>query len=118
MIELRGMAMAGSVIQRTFGIGLFQRSGRRDKLVHHGQDGKNKFDRSGGAEKMARARLGGRNHETGMSEALPPEHKKRVIEDHVTGQSTRIEDLARVVLELAQNNSVSGQVFNVDSRVI
>lgn len=57
-------------------------------------------------------------HETGMSEALPPEHKKRVIEDHVTGQSTRIEDLARVVLELAQNNSVSGQVFNVDSRVI
>jgi len=57
-------------------------------------------------------------HETGMAAALPAEHKKKVIEQHVTGQSTRAEDLCRVVLELAQNPSVSGQVFNVDSRVV
>jgi len=57
-------------------------------------------------------------HETEMSAQLPVDHKKKVLEEHVTGQSTRAEDLARVVLELAQNPSVSGQVFNVDSRVI
>jgi len=57
-------------------------------------------------------------HETGMAANLPAEHKKKVIEQHVTGQSTRVEDLCRVVLELAQNPSVSGQVFNVDSRVV
>ncbi len=57
-------------------------------------------------------------HETDMSAALPKEHKQQVIEEHVLGESTRIEDLCRVVLELAQNPSVSGQVFNVDSRVV
>ncbi len=57
-------------------------------------------------------------HETEMSANLPAEHKKKVIEQHATGQSTRVEDLCRVVLELAQNPSVSGQVFNVDSRVV
>ena len=46
------------------------------------------------------------------------EHKKKVLQEHATGQSTRVEDLCRVVLELAQNPSVSGQVFNVDSRVL
>jgi len=57
-------------------------------------------------------------HNTGMASGLSAEHKKKVIADHVTGQSTRMEDLCRVVLELAQNPSVSGQVFNVDSRVV
>jgi 3-oxoacyl-[acyl-carrier protein] reductase len=57
-------------------------------------------------------------HETEMSAGLAPEHKKKVIEEHVLGASTRVEDLCRVVLELAQNPSVSGQVYNVDSRVI
>ena len=57
-------------------------------------------------------------HETDMSAALQPEDKRKMIGDHVTGQSTRVEDLCRVVLELAQNPSVSGQVFNVDSRVV
>src|SRR5258706_1032934 len=56
--------------------------------------------------------------ETAMSANLSAGHKKNVIEQHVTGQSTRVEDLCRVVLELAQNPSVSGQVFNVDSRVV
>lgn len=57
-------------------------------------------------------------HETDMSSTLPAEHKAKVIAEHVTGQSTRVEDLCRVVLELAQNPSISGQVFNVDSRVV
>jgi 3-oxoacyl-[acyl-carrier protein] reductase len=57
-------------------------------------------------------------HETDMSGHLPVEHKKKVIEEHVTGRSTRVEDLCRMVLELAQNPSVSGQIFNVDSRVV
>jgi 3-oxoacyl-[acyl-carrier protein] reductase len=57
-------------------------------------------------------------HETELSAAIPPDHKKKVIDEHVMGQSTRIEDLCRVVLELAQNPSISGQVFNVDSRVV
>ncbi len=57
-------------------------------------------------------------HETGMSASLPLEHKKKVLAEHAMGASTRVEDLARMVLELAQNPSVSGQVFNVDSRVV
>jgi 3-oxoacyl-[acyl-carrier protein] reductase len=57
-------------------------------------------------------------HETDMSSTLPAEHKNRVIAEHVTGESTRMEDLCRMVLELAKNPSVSGQVFNVDSRVV
>jgi 3-oxoacyl-[acyl-carrier protein] reductase len=57
-------------------------------------------------------------HETEMASGLSAEHKKKVIADHVIGRSTRIEDLCRMVLEVTQNPSVSGQVFNVDSRVV
>jgi len=57
-------------------------------------------------------------HETDMASELPAEHKKKLLEEHLTGQSTTIADLCRVVLELAQNASVSGQVFNVDSRIV
>jgi len=57
-------------------------------------------------------------HETDMASGLPAEHKKKVIGDHVIGQSTRMEDLCRMVIEVSQNPSVSGQVFNVDSRVV
>lgn len=57
-------------------------------------------------------------HETDMATDLPEDHKKKVIAEHAMGESTKMEDLCRVVLELAQNPSVSGQIFNVDSRVI
>jgi 3-oxoacyl-[acyl-carrier protein] reductase len=57
-------------------------------------------------------------HNTELARHLPAEHRKKVLEEHVTGRTTRIEDLTRVVLEIAQNPSVSGQVFNVDSRVV
>jgi 3-oxoacyl-[acyl-carrier protein] reductase len=57
-------------------------------------------------------------HETEMASGLTAEHKKKVIADHVTGRSTRMEDLCRMVMEIAQNPSVSGQVYNIDSRVV
>ncbi len=57
-------------------------------------------------------------HETDMSSGLPVDHKKRITAEHATGQTTRVEDLCRIVLELVQNPSVSGQVFNIDSRVM
>ena len=57
-------------------------------------------------------------HETDMASALTPEHKKRVMDEHVLGHPTKMGDLARVVLEIARNRSMSGQVINVDSRVV
>ena len=57
-------------------------------------------------------------HETDMSAGLPAEHKKQMISEHALGKSTHVDDLTSMVLSLAQNSSVSGQVFNVDSRVI
>ena len=57
-------------------------------------------------------------HETDLASGLAAEHKKQVLDEHVTGRSTRMEDLCRMALEVAQNLSVSGQVFNVDSRVV
>jgi 3-oxoacyl-[acyl-carrier protein] reductase len=57
-------------------------------------------------------------HETDMAVSLGEEQRKKVAEEHVLGRSTRMEDLTRLVLEIAQNTSVSGQVFNVDSRVL
>lgn len=57
-------------------------------------------------------------HDTDMASGLPAEHKKKVLAEHVTGQSTRMEDLCRMVIEISQNPSVSGQVYNVDSRVV
>ncbi len=57
-------------------------------------------------------------HETDMAVTVPKEVKQRVVAEHALGHSTRLEDLCRVVLELAQNTSISGQVVNVDSRVV
>jgi 3-oxoacyl-[acyl-carrier protein] reductase len=56
-------------------------------------------------------------HETDMAADLTKEQKDRVIAEHALGQSTDVKDLASLALELAQNRSISGQVFNVDSRV-
>ena len=48
--------------------------------------------------------------------SLPAEHKKKVIDEHADRQEAPgWKHLCRMVLELAQNPSVSGQVFNVDS---
>lgn len=57
-------------------------------------------------------------HETDMAGDLKPDQLERVQAEHALGRSTTYEDLTRLVLELAQNTSISGQVFNADSRVL
>jgi 3-oxoacyl-[acyl-carrier protein] reductase len=57
-------------------------------------------------------------HSTTMAESLTAEQQQRVTAEHVLGSTTRVEDLTRLVLEIARNTSISGQVFNADSRVI
>jgi len=56
-------------------------------------------------------------HITDMASTLTEEQRERVRAEHTLGQTTRMDDLTRLVLEVAQNNSISGQVLNVDSRV-
>ena len=57
-------------------------------------------------------------HATDMAAALSEEQRERVTAEHALGHTTQIEDLTRLVMEVAQNTSVSGQIFNIDSRVI
>jgi NAD(P)-dependent dehydrogenase (short-subunit alcohol dehydrogenase family) len=57
-------------------------------------------------------------HATDMGARLPPKAQERVQSEHILGHSTRIEDLVSFVLSLVENQSVSGQVFNVDNRMI
>jgi 3-oxoacyl-[acyl-carrier protein] reductase len=57
-------------------------------------------------------------HETDMANELTDEHRKKIIQEQALGKTTDIKDLSKLVLELAENRSISGQVFNVDSRVI
>src|SRR5688572_2668904 len=46
-------------------------------------------------------------HATDMASALNDEQKERVTAEHVLGHTTKTEDLTRLVLEVAQNTSVS-----------
>jgi len=57
-------------------------------------------------------------HPTKLAAGLTEEQRGRVLAEHVLGRSTAMEDLTRLVIELAENRSVSGQIFNVDSRLI
>lgn len=57
-------------------------------------------------------------HLTEMSGKIPSDQIDRVRSHHVLGRSTDMQDLSRFVLNLAETSSVSGQVFNVDSRVL
>ena len=57
-------------------------------------------------------------HATDMGSALDEEQRQQVIAENVLGHTTLMGDLTRLVLEVAQNTSLSGQVFNADSRVI
>lgn len=57
-------------------------------------------------------------HVTAMSEKMPPENRARVVAEHVLGRSTDPADLGRMVVSLAESASVSGQIFNVDSRIL
>ncbi len=57
-------------------------------------------------------------HETSMSYSLTPELKAKVMAEHALSRHTDLQDLTHMVLSLVQNTSVSGQVFNVDSRIV
>src|SRR5262249_23939778 len=50
-------------------------------------------------------------HATDMAAVLNDDQRQRVMAEHVLGRSTRTEDLSRLVLELAQNTSISGQIL-------
>jgi 3-oxoacyl-[acyl-carrier protein] reductase len=56
-------------------------------------------------------------HETDMSAAMPRELKEKVIAEHVMGHFTRYEDLAAFVRQVAENQSISGQILSADSRI-
>jgi NAD(P)-dependent dehydrogenase (short-subunit alcohol dehydrogenase family) len=57
-------------------------------------------------------------HPTDMGGRLPPKERERVLSEHALGRATAPADLARMALAIAENESVSGQVFNVDSRIV
>lgn len=57
-------------------------------------------------------------HPTEMAEKIPPKQKARVLAQHALGRFTDMLDLSRFVLNLAEMSTVSGQVFNVDSRIL
>ena len=57
-------------------------------------------------------------HETDMSAPLPADRRQKLLAEHPLGRSTRLDDLGDLVLALAHNSSISGQVYNVDSRIL
>ena len=57
-------------------------------------------------------------HLTDMGRAVWGKYEERIRSEHALGRLTDIGELARFVLFLAKQKSVSGQVFNFESRVI
>jgi 3-oxoacyl-[acyl-carrier protein] reductase len=57
-------------------------------------------------------------HPTSISQSIPSDQVERVKAQHVLNRTTDLGDLAKLVLMVAENRSVSGQVFNADSRLI
>ena len=57
-------------------------------------------------------------HPTEMSDSLPAAVKEKVVAAHVLGRPTDMADLEKLVVLLAELPSVSGQIFNVDSRLL
>jgi NAD(P)-dependent dehydrogenase (short-subunit alcohol dehydrogenase family) len=57
-------------------------------------------------------------HLTEMGEQIPPAQREKVVAEHALGRTTAVEDVERLVLSLSEMTSVSGQIFNVDSRVL
>ncbi len=57
-------------------------------------------------------------HLTEMGEQVPPPQREKVMAEHALGRATDRAELTRFVLLLAELKTVSGQVFNLDSRVL
>ena len=56
-------------------------------------------------------------HPTNLNEALPDKEMERIHSEHALGRPTSWDDLCRMTLSIVENESVSGQIFNVDSRI-
>lgn len=57
-------------------------------------------------------------HPTPIAQSIPSAQVERVKAQHVLNRTTDLGDLAKLVLTVAENRSVSGQIFNVDSRLL
>ncbi len=57
-------------------------------------------------------------HETDMGNVLKDEQKQKVLAEHTLGIAAKMDDVVRLVIEVAQNASISGQVFSADSRIL
>lgn len=57
-------------------------------------------------------------HLTEMGEQIPGIQREKVVAEHALGRTTAEEDLERFVLSLSEMTTVSGQIFNIDSRVL
>ncbi len=57
-------------------------------------------------------------HATDMSGKVPKEYVENVLSESVLHTTTDIDELARFIVLLSQMRTVSGQVFNWDSRIV
>lgn len=57
-------------------------------------------------------------HPTDLSSGLSDERRQKVLAEHPLERSTTLEDLTAMALAVAENQSLSGQVINVDSRIV
>ena len=54
---------------------------------------------------------------TGMTRSLTPDHLKTMIAENTLGHSTHLEEVSNFIHHLSGMQNVSGQVFNLDSRI-
>jgi 3-oxoacyl-[acyl-carrier protein] reductase len=57
-------------------------------------------------------------HLTGLGEKASDAYKEQVISESVLGKATDIKELSQFIVFLSETKTVSGQVFNFDSRVL
>ncbi len=56
-------------------------------------------------------------HKTRLAEGLSPEAEQAILSRHLLGRGTDLDEVGAFVLWLAESQNVSGQVFNLDSRL-
>jgi 3-oxoacyl-[acyl-carrier protein] reductase len=56
-------------------------------------------------------------HKTRLSDGLTPEAETAIREKHLLPVTTDLDEVKQFMLWLAQSRSISGQVFNLDSRI-
>jgi 3-oxoacyl-[acyl-carrier protein] reductase len=56
-------------------------------------------------------------HKTKLAEGLSPEAEQTILEKHLLGKTTDLKEVREFVVWLAGTQTISGQVFNLDSRL-